>query len=361
MTDNKEPIWITIPEESSSLSADETAKPKSKKRNIEKVENKFFWGIGLIALLVFTAILLAPQQFAGVLKAQLFDSYQVVPDYSDQDETFPENTEESVTADAEVPSGEALPVSDAEILPEPESNAVVEAEADAVTIQIEPITEAEEFSVEPIDSVETVSEAEIIDEAEAKSEISDAVDSSESEFDGLGVSPDLQTLLIGLSSQLEELKEDVRQKDQDISDLTTLLQDQAIGLYGAAPLTAITSPIVGTTVDGITTPAPVTIPSAGSQILTQGGGVYRYNTHTITTSPYDILAQNQLATAPFQTQIAANVQGAVLPYSNQNFNSVLSKVREQPETGPGEIMLFTLLLSSIGILAWGSMRAVRVD
>lgn len=357
MTDNKEPIWITIPEDSSATptggqAPTDAAMPSSKKGAMEKVENKFFWGIGFVALLVFASILLAPQQFAGVLKAQLFDGgFQFVPDYEDQEETFPEESEESEVVEEE----EAVPDEEAPVeeLPEPESDAVVEAEADAVTIQIEPITEAEEFTVEPTDGGEGEGEGEA-----AAEEVADA-SSTELDFEGLDVSPDMQALLLGLSAQLEELKEDGRQKDQDILDLTTLLQDQATGLYGAAPLIGTTAPIVGTTTDGITYPTPVPISSATSQVLTPGGGVYRYNTHTVTISPYDVLAQNQAATAGLQAQIGASVQGAVLPYSNQTYNPVLSGVQAQPGTGPREAMLVALLLTAIAVLGFGILRALK--
>ena len=90
MTDPKnETVWITIPDEATPATADKPAlegplKPQ-KRESSERVQNKVFWGAGFVALIAFVALLFAPQEFAGLMKAQLFDgTFQVVPDYEQQ-------------------------------------------------------------------------------------------------------------------------------------------------------------------------------------------------------------------------------------------------------------------------------------
>lgn len=353
---NKETVWITIPDEKAPALEAPVAKPK--KQSAEKVENRAFWGAGFIALLAFVGILFAPQEFAKLMQGQLFDgSFQVVPDYEDQSQGELFGGEE----DGEESESEA----------ESTDQNVVEAESEAVSIQIEPITEAEEFEVDPVEETETeeASETEEGDtEAEEEGELKESAPETEptteaepielddteaadsegaAETETPEESLDSNTQLIQLlSQQLEEFKDKQRQSDQQIQDLMQLLQDQSAGLHGA----------------GTTQVSPSLLPqgqptAAVNQFNQQTAGVYRYNTHTVTVSPYDVLAQNQgFQQASMQANVA--YQG-VQAYSNQQYNPVLAGAPAQPGTGPAESLLFALAIGSLGVLVWGSMRAIR--
>lgn len=350
MTDHKkETVWITIPDEATP--ALDALMKETNKASSNKVAHKAFWSAGLITLLVFSAVLFAPQELFDLVKAQLFDgTFQVVPDYQDQGGTlFKEGEEGEAEAEEDQPF---------------EDEMVVEAESDAVSIQIEPLEDTEveasaegdadseatsidsetEVDAESTADTDAVTEAEsiVIDDSGAVHSAAEEVDEAEETLDANA------KLLQSLSQQLAEFKEKERQNDQRIQDLLQLLEDRVAGVnvIGATQFPpvgqAITQPITQFGVGALTGPA---------------AGVYRYNTHTVTVSPYDILAQNQGAQqASYQANVAYN---AIQPYSQQAYNPVLATVQGQPGTGPAESFLFALALASLGVLVWGTMRAIR--
>ncbi len=345
----KETVWITIPDEATPALEATVNTPYEGSTN--KVTNKAFWGVGFVALVIFSSVLFAPQEIVGLMKAQLFDgTFQVVPDYQDQGGTlFTGGEEDEVAAEEE----QAF-----------ENETVVEAESDAVSIQIEPLADTDtEASVDG----ETVADSDLKSDSDSSSDTEVATDAAtEAEsiiIDDLGAAhaaaeevseanegldSDAE-LLQSLSQQLDEFKKKEIENEQKIQDLIQILEAQALGIPG-----------VGTT----------QVPSggqAGTQASAQFGlgtstgttnGVYRYNTHTVSVSPHDILAQNRGVgqQASYQANIA--YQG-VQAYSNQAYNPVLSGVQGQPDTGPAESFLFALVLTSIGILIWGSLRAIK--
>ncbi|MBU0705609.1 hypothetical protein KJ657_05445 [Patescibacteria group bacterium] len=341
----KDTVWITIPDEATSAAVNKVAL-KSPKGETYKVRNRVFWGGGFVALVIFLTVLLVPQEFAGLMQAQLFDgTLKVVPDYEKQQEgaLFGGKQEEGAEQQAEAEKEKAA------------DEAVIQAESEAVTIQVEPVTEIEggEEAVSDMDKAAAVTGAEsvVIDEADKETE---TVDVAEAVVEGAESLDANAKLLQALSKQLEDFKEKQKQSDQQIQDLMQLLTDQAAGLHGA----------------GIAQPSAVFIPGGqsdqfGAQGAMQagagagaGGGVYRYNTHTVTVSPYDVLAQNKAVTQ--QAAYQANVTySAVQPYSQQTYNAVLSGVHGQPDTGPAETLLFAFALASLGILVWGAIRAIR--
>lgn len=352
MTDpKKETVWITIPDEATPA-LEAPAKP-TKKAPSDKVKNRAFWGGGFVALIVFVALLFAPQEFVSLMRAQLFDgTYQVVPQFEEQQKEgtlFGEGEEEAEAKSAE----------------EAEDQMVVEAESEAVSIQIEPVTEVEEEAAsedtgngaEEVGDAEAVTEAEsvVIDEAESiqidgEEEVEAVASEAEEELDAN------TKLLQSLSKQLEEFKDKERQNEQLIQDLMQLLEDQAAG---ARPAATTISPSL----------LPQVQPTQFGQPLVQttaqfgvgaGAGVYRYNTHTVTVSPYDVLAQNQAAQSQQAVAYQASLTfGAVQPYVQPIYTPVLAGVQGQPDTGPAETILFALLLASFGVLVWGLVRAIK--
>ena len=377
MTDpKKETVWITIPDEATP--ALETPVRAACVGSADKVRNKVFWGVGFVILVAFVSLLFAPQQFASLLKGDLFDgNFQLVPDYEDQEGGAlfgGGDSEESEGDEGQASAGAGG------------DEMVVEAESEAVSIQVEPVEpvngevsgaessdEAENGATgtetagenvetgEGSDGTGTVTSAEVTG-SEAESVV---IDTETGEFEPItgstgvinaeGATSDTD-LIQSLSKQLNDLKEKEAQNDQLIQDLMQLIEDQAAGLHGAAG-----------TQDGATFLPEGAAGQLGTDVASQIGagtvggnntGVYRYNTHTVTVSPYDILAQNKAIT----TQTAAyqaNVSYQPVQYSQQSYNPMLSGVEGQPGTGPAETILFAFALASLGVLVWGAVRAAR--
>ncbi len=340
MTDqNKETVWITIPNEATP--ALEAPVNVINRGSYDRVNNRGYWGVGFVALMAFVALLLAPQQIVGLMQAQLFDgTFQVVPDYEEQESG-------TLFGDGDGEDGEG------ETVEESGDQNVVEAESEAVSIQIDPVTDVEDGST----SGDAGSEAE-------DAVITDAGTGTDNGTDGAEVVTEAETiavddsigldanakLLQSLSKQLEDFKDKESQNEQLIQDLMQLIGDQAAGIHGSAGAT-LTS--------GQTSQLSTQVTGQIGSVTGVGAGVYRYNTHTVSVSPYEILAQNKAATQ--QASYQANVTyGAVQAYSNQSYNPVLAGVQGQPDTGPTEAVLFAFALASLGVLVWGSMRAIRV-
>jgi hypothetical protein len=135
-----------------------------------------------------------------------------------------------------------------------------------------------------------------------------------------------------------------------------LLEDQTAGVRPAAT-TVSPSLLPGGQLDQFGQPVTQVPTQVGTGV---GAGVYRYNTHTVTVSPYDVLAQNQAAQSQQGAAFQANItSGQVQPYSAPTYTPALAATPAQPGTGPAETVLFALLLASLGILLWGSVRAIR--
>ena len=385
MTDpTKETVWITIPDEGTPVLDACTAELRSanttKRVSADKVKNRAFWGSGFVVLVAFVGLLLAPQQVADLLQGNLFDGgFQVVPDYEEQ-QTGALFGEDEAEGDAET---EAAPVDESVVVPE----------SDAVSIQVEPITDVTEEDDSTSDSEETAEDSDASDAETDVVETTDETDGSDTtgdkammETDAEPVEVDLGTgevavptegdtnttaddedalsdsdLLQSLSKQLNDFKEKERQNTQTIQELMQMLEDQAAGLHGSAGA----QPGAGNTASqtGTQTAAQLGVGgfgSGGAGSAGIGSGTYRYNTHTVTVSPYDILAQNKAATTlPASYQQANVTYTGVQAYSQQNYNPVLAGVQGQPDTGPAETLLFAFVLASLGVLVWGSFRAIK--
>lgn len=402
MTDNKkETVWITIPDEGTPA-LDAALKKFPVRNSSDRVQNKAFWAIGFAALLVFVALLFAPREFASLMKGSLFDGgFQIVPeDAAEQSAALlgggkdPAATETG--SKTEGTSGESA----ATTTDEPDEN-VVGAEEEAVSIQIEPLADngngAQATGTQTDTKTDTGAEATGETEGATGGTVTStttgtttgttsttATTGTSTEgttttvatgttTSGTGTTGGTQAatttttgtgaealdanaqMLQALSQQLDEFKNKEKQNEQLIQELMQLLADQKAGVHGTAATDSSLLPIGQTAQIGQT---------GGIQATDQfgtgaGTGVYRYNTHTITVSPYDILAKNkgiQSQQATYQANLTYN---NIQAYSAQTYNPALAGVKGQPGTGPAETILLALALASFGVLAWGIVRAVR--
>lgn len=286
--------WVTIPEETVHTPASQP----SKKGGKMSAKSKFFWGAGFVAVVIVTVALLAPQQMANILQGNLFEQsgfqpLEVIPEEEPAEETSAEQpAEQPIEQPAE----------------QPEDTTVVEAETDAVTIQIEPVT-VEEPVEQPVEEQPSEEPAE-------ETEVPDAV---QEELDAN------RQLLEELSKQIAEFKEKDQEKTAIIEDLADIVQDQ-IEVRPSAPTTV--PPAVSTT-------------TAIGQVPTG----YRVNTHIVTMTPQQVLQQN---TAQLQMQ-----QTAVAATSDQQiYRDRLAQLEGTTDSGPKEALLIALSLAFIALLGW---------
>ena len=349
MNNKKETVWVTIPEES--VSSAKNGSKKIRRRNSDKVENKTFWGAGFVAVVVFSTMFFFPHEFSSLMKGDLFDGgFQVVPDYSEQEgSSFFDNGEDA--------SDEAA---SEEVDGSPQNDTVVGSESDAVDIQIEPLSDSEAEVVDELADDEPVLEA-TTDEASSDSETDDVAEAVELEIEPTEASEvseaevpstleselaSNKALLESLAAQLEEFRQKDAESNKNIADLKQLLEEQAAASLHGAATTQIS-------------PSLVPQGQQTNQVPVNNNSVYRYNTHTVTISPYDVLSQNQGVQQIAAANQANIVYGGTTAYSNQNYNPVLAGVQGQPGTGPAESMMIALLAVSVCVLAWGVLRAAR--
>jgi hypothetical protein len=288
--------WVTIPEEVIHTPASKPAKKGGQMSG----KSKLFWGAGFVVLVMITIVLLAPQQMANILQGNLFEQSGFQPL-----EAIPE---ESVEAPVEAPVEESVE--------QPEDTTVVEAETEAVSIQIEPvITTAEE----PV----------------AEQPVKEPVAEEPTEVPG-GVQEELDAnrkLLEELSQQIAEFKEKDEEKTAIIEDLAGMVQEQIEEVRPSAP--AAVSPAVTTT-------------TAIGQVPTG----YRVNTHTVQITPYQALQQN---TAQLQAQ-----QITAQAVTEADYRTQLAQAEGTPDSGPREALLIALSLAFIALLGWKIGKMARV-
>jgi len=387
MTDqNKETVWVTIPDEGTPML--KIPAKTSKKDASERVQNKAFWSIGFAALIVFVALLFIPQQFASLMKGQLFDGgFKIVPDNAaEQAGGLFGGTKTDTTTPTTTPAGAAdtatgtSTTKDTTKATDPKNENVVQAESEPVSIQVEPLTDTQTetpavteggtpvtttTTTTTVGTGTTTSTGTAVTGTSTTGTGTATVAGATDQTGQTGALDANAQLLLGLSKQLDDFKEKQKQSDQQIQDLMQMLSDQAGGgLHGAASDTgaqatnALGTGTIGTTPTGQMgqTTGTINTNQFGAGV---GAGVYRYNTHTITVSPYDVLAKNQ-GTQSQQAAYQANVMnGGIQGYSAQNYNPRLAGVKGQPGTGPAETLMLALLVASFGILFWGIIRAIR--
>jgi len=298
--------WVTIPDETLHTPV---SKPHKKADPAQApVQNKLFWGMGFVVLVLFSSALLAPKQFASILQGNLFDSggFQVVPD--DQ------------TALVVNPNGDQLPVetvSDAPkeiVVPEPtatENNQVVEAETDAIAIQIEPIKTQE--TTEPVvnEPADTVANETPVDTG-----IQNELDAN-------------QKLLQELAQQVQDIKMEADTKDQLIQELMDKATTPVDLKPSATEIPVVNTPVVATT-------------TLGQQPSAIG---YRFNTHVVSETPQMVLARN---TAKLASQPTVSIDES----QQQIYSSQLSNAQGTPESGPKEAVMIAFMLTFAALLTW---------
>ena len=319
---NKSTHWVTIPEEAIHTPVSENSNDS---KNGMATKNKIFWGTGFVALLIFTATLLAPHQVISILKGDLleeqgFKSLDLIPDFEDQQTAFSDG---ATTAEEEEIVEEVVEE------PSPLQDIVVSATTDAVSIQIEPVTiqidepvvvqETPDSSGEPVTPL-----------AEEPVTIKEELDAN-------------RQLLEELSLQIAEMKEKDDEKTKIIEDLSEIALDQMEKqeLHSVAPV------------------VPTYVPSypslATTTVLGQLPYGYRVNTHTVKITPQQALLLN---TAQMQSQ-TSSAYAAVQPQAQQLYQAQLSGAQGTPESGPKEALLFALTLSFLALLGWKIAKLVR--
>jgi len=297
--------WVTIPEEKLHTPASVTA---SSKKGGMSGKSKLFWGTSFVVLAIVTAALVAPTQLASLLQGNLFAPLEVIPT----------GEEAAVT--------EAQPA-ETVTTPETTEDTLVEAETEATAIQIEPVTTAEQ----PAATTTTTTEgqpAEVATDTAADTEVTGAI---KDELDAN------RKLLEELSKQVSEFKQKDQAKTEVIEDLTAIVQEQIstdTELHPSAPES---------------TPAVTATTTLG-----QAAVGYKFNTHTVTMTPYQVLQQN---TAQMQqTQQAYLGQTAA---QQQIYRNQLSQAQGTPDSGPREALMLTLILSFVGVLGWKFGKLAR--
>ncbi len=332
MKNNSKTRWVTIPE---SEMPKNTRPPKKKTLPVDKVENKFFWAAGLVAVVIFSVIVFMPNQVSR-LTGNLFDGFEFVPTEQDGGAFFAGEGGDSDEVDGE---GDALlddsQGADAQFLEDVSSDqASTSNSSDAVPIQIDPLNGS---SASENDSSVEVNESDTTDTSGASDTASGSTDA------------ELLALLESLSAQLEELKKDGLQKDQEIASLKQMLEAQT---------TTSSSNLQGAAQE-----IQTTMSSDTKTTSTTGAGTYRANTHTVTVNPFDVLNQNRQSLDQIQASaMQANIAQADSSDSVQaapTMDLATSGLQSQPTTGPFDSFWITLLLTSIGILFFGIYRAVR--
>jgi hypothetical protein len=273
------------------------ASKSSKKEGKMSGKSKLFWGAGFVVVVIVTFALLAPQQMANILQGNLFEQSGIQPL-----EVIPVEDDTDVQVEVE-PEPETA---------ESEDDIAVEAETEAVSIQIEPVTVEE-----PVEELaeEAVEEP---DEEEPAGSIQEELDAN-------------RQLLEELSKQIAEFKEKDEEKTAIIEDLTGMVQDQAEG--------------------EIRPSASEIVPSAVSTTTVIGQPGYKVNTHTVAVTPHQVLQQN---TAQLQAQ-----QYVAADLTAQDYNAQLAAAQGTPDSGPKEVLLFSLVLSFLALLGWKIGKLAR--
>ena len=318
----KQPIWITIPEKKSS--SKESILGGDALQDPDKVNHKTFWALGFGALIIFTAMLMMPGKVSELLQGDLFDgTFQVIPeDATSQGSPFFGGAGSSVSTNSTNDQTENTPsaeqgVQTSEQVSNSSNSSGDMTSSDAEPVQVDLVGQPDGQTIDQTSgqSAEEVSVIPVETDQNAQTQQDSA----------------LQAMIEKLSAQLDQLKQDSEEKDQQIQNLNELLQTQA--MHEAAK------------------PDTTSAATSSTSSTVQDAGSYRFNTHTVVVNPRDILAQNNSAVLPSeQTQVATQAT------SSPVMNGALSGVNSQPTTGPMESLMLAFLLSAFGMLAYGIYR-----
>jgi len=153
----KDTRWITIPEDTLHTPVSTPAKKSEGLKSMASapVKNKFFWGVGFVAVILVSSAMLAPDQFNKIVQGNLFDAPGVTPPTLSQ----------TVSALGVLPSGapaSAPAAPEAPAAPPANPNqVVVQPETTPVDVQVTPLVSAVQA---PQASVEQDANARLIKE-----------------------------------------------------------------------------------------------------------------------------------------------------------------------------------------------------
>lgn len=149
----KSTSWITIEEDKLHTPASDTAKAtKAKKGGQPPMKNKLFWGASFVILIVVTFALLAPAQFNELIKGSLFDAIgEDAGDLAISPMTLLGGADADDISELIGEVMEAVPEEVMEAVEEIfQSEPVVQAAEEAVSIAVEPISQPETIDIEPV-------------------------------------------------------------------------------------------------------------------------------------------------------------------------------------------------------------------
>lgn len=305
--------WITISD--NSPKSNNPQKVSKKSEETSSVKNKLFWGAGFISVIIFTLVLVAPNQLASILKGDLFDGtgLNIIP--------MEETAQQENTQDADSNEGE----SSSNTLPADEST--VEAQTDAVAIQIEPLTIEDEDDSENVDDEQLLSEDDEV-LSDITSQLSDLNDEdiSNSKNDALKAELDEnKKLLETLAKEVAEFKDKESEYKKELDSIHA----------SAEELPAVTT----------TATLGLNIPKSG----------YRVNTHTVQVTPHQALQQNTFVYNNAVTQRTV----ATTPVVSKNYQAQLLNANSTPESGPRETLFISFLLTFISMLGWKLRKIIK--
>lgn len=140
----KKTNWITIPDEKSHVSTPSPS-PASQPEASHQVQNKILWSIGFVALVIIAFAALAPNEFNSLIKGSLFDAqgdpeqkieFNLLPTQKQGNTPFDGATNETDSGADEAPQKEA---ENSAPSASPATGNVIQPEAEAVNISIDPI------------------------------------------------------------------------------------------------------------------------------------------------------------------------------------------------------------------------------
>ncbi len=319
---SKSTKWVTVPDEKVHTPASKGKKGKATRAQ-DPVQNKLLWGIGFVVVIAVTITALSPQDINSLLQGNIFETAGTPASTVNQEikplEIIGDDEEEAPAEPA------------AEVETETTEAEEVEEVQEAEPVSSQPETEAVSIAVEPITEAETI----VLDDLEP-------IASDEDE--NLTAN---EKLLKELAAQVEDLKAKDEASQDMIEDLVTTISEEGT-LRGSAPGTVPLAPEA----PAVTPPAITT-----TNIISQPGAVtgFRANTHTVAQTPQQVLAQNQgiIAASGGTTVVSTPVLVAVADISAPSTD--LSGVNATPETGPEALML-AMLLAFVSLLGWKAKK-----
>lgn len=163
----KDTRWITIPEDTLHTPVSTPAKKSEGPKSMASapVKNKFFWGVGFVAVVLVSSAMLAPDQFNTIIQGNLFDAPGVIPPTLTQ----------TVSSLGILPSGAPSATSSTPeflvTLPANLDQVVVQPETTPVSVQVVPLVSAPLPSVPAPDPIALDANARLI--AELKKQVED--------------------------------------------------------------------------------------------------------------------------------------------------------------------------------------------